>query len=123
MNHSANGNRPIPATNDPASLETRHFELTRELFELRAKLRSRAGVPSGQAGHLRKQAQALKAQIELLELAIGARDVEKRAAERAQTAPPRSRAFLEDFYAAARQRLPAELIRQLEAAAKETKPG
>ena len=51
MNRTGNGNSPV--ANDPGELERRHFEATRELLELRAKLRSRVGVPSGQAGHLR----------------------------------------------------------------------
>ena len=49
----------------PEALEAQHFELTRELFELRSLLKNRQGLPTNRVGHVRKQAQALEAQLEL----------------------------------------------------------
>ena len=101
----------------PEALEAQHFELTRELFELRSLLKNRQGLPTNRVGHVRKQAQALEAQLELLELTLGAAQVEKLAAQKAQAEPPRSRHFLEGFYRAAKTQLPPELVAQLETAA------
>jgi len=79
------------------------------------------GVPSGQAGHLRKQAQALEAQLELIELTIGGVRVEQLSAQKVQSDPPRSRAFLQSFYQAAKGQLPPELVARFEAAAAKDK--
>ena len=68
-------------------------------------------------GHARQRIRDLEAKLELLELTIGGAQVEQRAAQKASARPPRSRAFLQAFYTAARQRLPAELVSQLETAA------
>jgi ribosomal protein L29 len=106
-----------PRSNEPGELERQHFELTRELFELKAQLRSRQGVSSGRVGHIRRQAQALEAKIELIELALGARQVANLASQKSQADPPRSKHFLAAFYAAARRQLPPELVARLEQAA------
>ena len=110
-----NGSRNLPQS--PESLEHQHFEATAKLFELRALLKSRQGLPTHRVGHVRKQAQALEAQIELIELAIGATKVEALAAQKAQSEPPKSKRFLESFYCAAKEQLPPELVARLESAA------
>jgi hypothetical protein len=112
---NVNGLEKLPQS--PEALEARHFELTRQLFELRARLRSRQGLPSGQVGHVRKQAQALEAEIELVELALGAAKLESLTTQKAQSEPPRSRAFLQSFYQAAKEQLPPQLVERLESAA------
>jgi hypothetical protein len=101
----------------PEALEKQHFDATARLFELRARLKSRQGLPSGQVGHVRKQTRELEAEIELLELALGATKVEALAAQRATGEPPRSKQFLQAFYSAAKAQLPAELVARLEQAA------
>jgi hypothetical protein len=107
MNHNGSGDE----------LERQHFELTRRLFELRAQLKSRYGLPCGKVGHVRQQARALEAEIELLELALGAAKVEAISAQRAQVEPPRSKGFLQAFRQAAKQQLPPALFARLEQAA------
>lgn len=113
MNYSGNGHHQP----EPDALEKRHFELCHELFELRALLKSRHGLPSGRVGHVRQQARALEAEIELLELALDAPKVEALAAQRATALPLKSRRFLEMFYAEARRQLPPALLTRLEQAA------
>jgi hypothetical protein len=110
----ANGTHP-----PDGDLEARHFELTRELFELRTLLRTREGLSSGRVGHVRQQAHELESEIEIIELALGAVKVEVLAAQR--TEPPRSKGFLAAFYRVAKQQLPAELVARLERAAVATK--
>lgn len=116
MNGNVNGASGGRRTQSTEPLERQHFDLTAQLFELRTKLRSRQGVTSGQVGHLRKQAQELETRIELLELAMGVTKVEAHATQRAAAEPPRSRKFLEAFYAAAKQQLPSALVTRLEQA-------
>jgi hypothetical protein len=103
---------PVGSSND---LESRHFQLTKELFELQTLLRTREGLSSGRVGHVRQQARELEKQIETIELALGAIKVEALAS--GKPAPPKSRHFLSAFYQAAKQQLPAELIARLERAA------
>jgi hypothetical protein len=109
------GFRKLPQS--PEALERQHFEATAKLFELRALLKSRQGLSSGQVGHVRKAAQQLESQIELLELALGTAKVEALASQRAQAEPPKNRHFLQAFYCAAKGQLPAELVARLEQAA------
>jgi ribosomal protein L29 len=113
VNYSGNGHHQP----EPDALEKRHFELCHELFELRAQLRNRQGLPSGRVGHVRQQARALEAEIELLELALGAAKVETLAAQRAAAGPPKSRRFLERFYVTASQQLPPAILARIEQAA------
>ena len=114
---ATNGDHP-PA-GQPGDLERRHFQLTHQLFELRTLLKSREGLPTNRVGHVRNRARELERKIELIELAFGAASGETMAALRAE--PPRSRAFLQSFYHAAKRQLPPELVARLERAAATTK--
>jgi hypothetical protein len=53
---------------------------------------------------------------------LGVSQVKALTAQKTQADPPRSKHFLKAFYSVARQRLPAELVAQLEAAAQEARP-
>lgn len=108
-------NSLVPPTSATDELETRHFNLTRELFELRALRRK--GLPSGQDGHLKKRAQEFERELEQIELLLDAARLEVHRQEHAEPEPPRSKAFLQSFYSAARKTLPKQLLTQLEAAA------
>jgi hypothetical protein len=108
----------IPLNGTSADLEAQHFELTRELFELKALLRSSENIPSGRLGHLRNRAKELETQIELMELALGeASSKETSSSKNGGQAPPRSKRFLEAFYAEACRQLPSQLRARLEQAA------